>query len=132
MTRAIALSVGRPLLEALAAFDRGDYQAAATRLRDVRPIAQRLGGSHAQRDLIDLTLIEAARRSGHLPLTRALVAERIQVKPGSAYNQALDLRKAAGGPVHQKDHEPSRNAAPRSLPDLGRGTGSDPPLGRLP
>ncbi|MEY6433674.1 tetratricopeptide repeat protein [Thioalkalicoccus limnaeus] len=92
---AIARSVGRPLLEALAAFDRGDDEAAATRLRDVRPIAHRLGGSHAQRDLIDLTLIEAARRSGHLPLTRALVAERVQVKPGSAYNQALDLRTAA-------------------------------------
>jgi hypothetical protein len=33
-------------------------------LRPVRPVANRFGGSHAQRDVIDLTLIEAAFRSG--------------------------------------------------------------------
>jgi hypothetical protein len=33
-------------------------------LRPVRNIAGRFGGSHAQRDLLDLTLIEAAFRSG--------------------------------------------------------------------
>jgi hypothetical protein len=92
---AIAEMVGAPLLQALAAFGRGDHAQALAQLRAVRPIAQRFGGSHAQRDLIDLTLVEAARRSGQRELARALVAERVQLKPDSAYNRALDLRIAA-------------------------------------
>lgn len=91
----ISAEIGAPLLEALAAFGRGDDAAALATLRDLRPIAHRFGGSHAQRDLIDLTMIEAARRSGHRSLARALVAERVQVKPGSPFNRALGLRLAA-------------------------------------
>ena len=92
---AIAEKVGAPLLQALAAFGRGDHAQALALLRAVRPIAQRMGGSHAQRDVIDLTMVEAARRSGHRELARALVAERVHLKPDSAYNRALDLRMAA-------------------------------------
>jgi tetratricopeptide (TPR) repeat protein len=92
---AVSVEVGTPLLAALAAFGRGDYPAALALLRDLRPIAHRFGGSHAQRDLIDLTLIEAAQRSGHRRLARALAAERVRVKPGSTFNRALDLRIAA-------------------------------------
>jgi hypothetical protein len=81
---------------ALQAGHVGDYVRGDSRmLRDRRPIAHRFGGSHAQRDLIDLTLIEATRRSGQLPLAQALVAERRQVKPGSVFNKALELRIAA-------------------------------------
>jgi hypothetical protein len=92
---AISEEVGAPLLNALEAFGRGDYTSAVATLRDVRPIAHRFGGSHAQRDLVDLTLIEAARRGGNLSLARALVAERVRVKPGSAFNQTLEQRIAA-------------------------------------
>jgi tetratricopeptide (TPR) repeat protein len=92
---AISAEVGAPLLKALAAFGQEDHASACATLRDLRPIAHRFGGSHAQRDLIDLTLIEAARRSGQLPLARALVAERRQVKPGSVFNKSLELRIAA-------------------------------------
>jgi tetratricopeptide (TPR) repeat protein len=92
---AISERVGAPLLQALVAFGRGEHAEALALLRAVRPIAQRMGGSHAQRDVIDLTLVEAARRSGATELARALVAERVQLKPDSAYNRALDLRIAA-------------------------------------
>jgi len=34
--------------------------------------------------VVDLTLIEAARRAGQRDLARALVAERIAVKPASS------------------------------------------------
>jgi hypothetical protein len=40
-----------------------------------------VGGSHAQRDVIDLTLIAAAARSADDRLARALVAERVARKP---------------------------------------------------
>jgi len=39
-------------------------------------IAHRFGGSHAQRDVIDLTLIEAAARDGRQALADALRRQR--------------------------------------------------------
>ena len=51
---------------------------AAARRAQPRP---RFGGSHAQRDVIDLTLIAAARRGGRKALEAALLAERETAKP---------------------------------------------------
>jgi tetratricopeptide (TPR) repeat protein len=75
--------VGLPLARALLAFEHGKYAATIDLLRPLRNIAQRFGGSHAQRDLIDLTLIEAARRAGETSLVRALANERLALKPES-------------------------------------------------
>jgi hypothetical protein len=63
-------------------------------LRPIRSIAHRFGGSHAQRDVIDLTLIEAALRSGDAGLASALTAERADRRPESPLSQ-LFLRRAA-------------------------------------
>jgi tetratricopeptide (TPR) repeat protein len=52
-----------PLCRALLAFARGDYAECVDRLRRVRHIANRCGGSLAQCDLIYLTLVEAALRA---------------------------------------------------------------------
>src|SRR5690606_41275587 len=60
--------------------------------RPLRAIAQRFGGSHAQRDLLDLTLLEAARRSGQEALARALANERLQLRPRSPQTRRLALR----------------------------------------
>jgi hypothetical protein len=73
--------VGLPMLLALQAFGAGDYAQALDRLRPVRNIANRFGGSHAQRDLIDLTMIAAAERGGDAALHRALLAEREAARP---------------------------------------------------
>jgi tetratricopeptide (TPR) repeat protein len=78
--------VGVPLCLALDAFGRGDYGTAADLLLPLPPIASRFGGSHAQRDVIHLTLTEAAVRAGRLGLARALLAERRDLKPSSAFN----------------------------------------------
>jgi tetratricopeptide (TPR) repeat protein len=75
--------VGLPLARALLAFEHGKYAATIDLLRPLRNIAQRFGGSHAQRDLIDLTLIEAAHRAGETSLVRALANERLALKPKS-------------------------------------------------
>ncbi|HEX6119972.1 MAG TPA: tetratricopeptide repeat protein, partial [Dongiaceae bacterium] len=75
--------VGLPLARALVAFEHGKYAATIDLLRPLRNIAQRFGGSHAQRDLIDLTLIEAAKRAGEAGLVRALANERLALKPKS-------------------------------------------------
>jgi hypothetical protein len=59
-TRLVGLPVGRALI----AFGRGDYARATQALRLLPVSAHRIGGSHAQRDVLYLTLLEAARRLG--------------------------------------------------------------------
>jgi hypothetical protein len=55
-------------------------------------IAHRFGGSHAQRDILSLTLIEAARAAARRTRPRA-PAERTQVKPTSLFNWRLTARR---------------------------------------
>jgi len=80
---AFTREVGQPVTRAVEAFGRGAYGETVRLLRPVRAIAHRFGGSHAQRDIIDLTLIEAAIRDGQASFARALAAERFDVKPTS-------------------------------------------------
>jgi tetratricopeptide (TPR) repeat protein len=81
--RAMACDVGLPVGEALVAFGQGRYRDVIDRLQFLRPVAHRFGGSHAQRDLLDLTLIEAAQRAGDRFLLAALASERGAVRPRS-------------------------------------------------
>ncbi|HKR34924.1 MAG TPA: tetratricopeptide repeat protein [Steroidobacteraceae bacterium] len=84
--------VGLPLARGVAAFADGHYGNAIALLQPIRTIANRFGGSHAQRDLIHLTLVEAALRSRNGRLARALIAERTQLKPSSPFNWQLTAR----------------------------------------
>jgi hypothetical protein len=68
--------VGRAATQAVHAFGGGRYGEAVQLLRSLRSKAYRFGGSHAQRDVIDLTLIEAAARDGQTLLADALKRER--------------------------------------------------------
>jgi len=68
--------VGIDATQAIADFGQERYGECVERLRRVRPHAHRFGGSHAQRDLIDLTLIAAAERSGQSQLAQALQGEQ--------------------------------------------------------
>ncbi len=68
--------VGVDATRAIHAFAHGRWTDAVQALRRVRPVAQRFGGSHAQRDVIDLTLMEAASRAGDTALADALQRER--------------------------------------------------------
>jgi len=55
----------------------------------VRDIAHRFGGSHAQRDIITLTLIEAALRSNQPKRARHFIAERLVHKPDGRWGRRL-------------------------------------------
>lgn len=87
--------VGLPVAHALLAFARKDFGLAVDLLRNVRLIAHRFGGSHAQRDVLALTLVEAALRDGARALAKALTAERMALKPASEGNHQLASRAAA-------------------------------------
>jgi tetratricopeptide (TPR) repeat protein len=54
--------VGLPACRALAAFGERDYAAAERLLRALPPVAHRIGGSHAQRDVLQLTRFAALSR----------------------------------------------------------------------
>ncbi len=54
--------VGHPACRALAAYGRGDFRGAEALLRSLPPVAHRIGGSHAQRDILQLTRAAAAAR----------------------------------------------------------------------
>jgi hypothetical protein len=76
--------LGAPLMHALLGYAHERYDEAAETLQRLRPAAFKLGGSHAQRDVIDLTLIAAAARAGDRRLARALAGERTARKPSAA------------------------------------------------
>lgn len=79
--RNVTAEIGRRLIDGVLAFAAGEYSRAVELILPVRYYASRIGGSHAQRDLITQTLIAAAERAGQLGLTRALLAERLAVRP---------------------------------------------------
>lgn len=97
INRAMTRDVGLPLCTAIHAFGQGRYTDAIESLEPVRDIASRFGGSHAQRDILTLTLIEAAIRSGQPALARHYIAERLTFKPTSQWGHRLHDR-AGGGP----------------------------------
>ncbi len=55
--------VGLPACRALQAFGRGDYATAENLLSHLPPVAHRVGGSQAQRDVLELTRVAASRSS---------------------------------------------------------------------
>lgn len=79
---------GLPLVEGFTAFWRKDYATATRQLHAARYIADSFGGSHAQRDIIDLTLLEAAICAGQYDFAQALANERLALKPNSRLNVA--------------------------------------------
>lgn len=85
--------VGRATCDAMAAWRRAEYQRVTALLGPVRGALWRLGGSHAQRDLFALLLLDAAVRTGDQTLAAAVRAERAALRPGAT----LPARLAARG-----------------------------------
>lgn len=90
-----ARQTGLPLIEGFQAFWTGDYETAVTKLHPARYIANTFGGSHAQRDVIDWTLTEAALRGGLAGVAEAMAQERLALKPHSPVNQSFLTRATA-------------------------------------
>jgi hypothetical protein len=89
---------GYALTRAMQAFVDERYDDVVQAIRPVRSVANRFGGSHAQRDVIDLTLIEAAIRAGNHDLAKALAAERVAAKPASPLAGLFAQRAAKAQP----------------------------------
>jgi tetratricopeptide (TPR) repeat protein len=105
--REITIDVGRRLIDGAIAFAERDYVRAIERILPIRYKVIRIGGSHAQRDLVTQTLIAAAERGGNISLARALLAERVALRPTPRTKQAY---ARAGGIVGQHGAMPARAA----------------------
>lgn len=84
LNHAVAREAGLPVMRSLLQFARGEFDAAAEGLYAVRSAAVRCGGSHAQRDLLDQTLLAASARGSdgiRATVGRALINERLLAKP---------------------------------------------------
>jgi hypothetical protein len=79
-------TVGVPVVEGLAAFHRGAYDLAVELLLGVRFDLWQIGGSYAQRDVVDWTLTEAAVRAGQRDVALSLSHERLATRPRSTPN----------------------------------------------
>ena len=73
-----ARDVVAPLARAFDAFSRSDWTEAAAQLRTVSASHERIGGSRAQRDLIEYALVVCLLRSGHAQEARGLLHARRQ------------------------------------------------------
>lgn len=93
----MAREVGLPLMRGALALERGEPDAAVDAIYPVRAMARHIGGSHAQRDLIDLTLLAAAARGHRRALGRALLNERLMAKPMTPLTRHWAERLDAAG-----------------------------------
>ncbi|HVH77072.1 MAG TPA: tetratricopeptide repeat protein [Stellaceae bacterium] len=84
---AVAREPGLALARAAVAHRRGDWAGALEGLLPVRERVCRIGGSHAQRDLFEEMLIDAALRGGRASEAKALLDRRLELRPGNAWGR---------------------------------------------
>lgn len=91
---AFTRNVGHPAALAIRAFGRGDYAGSIRLILPIRDQAHSFGGSHAQRDVLELTLIEAALRCDPA-LASELVRQRAAARPSSPLSRLFVQRSRA-------------------------------------
>ena len=74
---AVAAECTLPLVEGIGAFGRGEYSEAARLIEPVFPQLTRIGGSHAQREVFEDTLLEAYLRAEQFDKAETMLRERL-------------------------------------------------------
>ena len=82
--------IGLPVCRAIVAFGKGAYREAVEQLMPIRHNLNEFGGSHAQRDAVLRTLLEAALQERTLDMAELLLGERI----GGAAGEPVQLAQA--------------------------------------
>jgi hypothetical protein len=114
-TRAVWREVALPGCEGLYAYARGEFERAWHHLSVAVPRMAEAGGSHAQRDLFEQILLDAARGSGRLPVAQHMLELRRSTDPyGVQVNAALAAVYAQLGLRSLADQAGSRAALTRA------------------
>ncbi|MEO7207429.1 MAG: tetratricopeptide repeat protein [Steroidobacteraceae bacterium] len=91
-TRTVWREVALPGCEGLYAYAHGEFERAWHHLSVAVPRMAEAGGSHAQRDLFEQVLLDAARGSGRLPVAQQMLELRRTADPcGVPVNRALGV-----------------------------------------
>lgn len=90
----VTADIGLPLARALVAHRAKDHDAVVELLLPIRYKLHLLGGSHAQRDLFAMTLINSAMASGRTNVAKMLISERMARLPNNPWT--LDNARAIG------------------------------------
>ena len=80
---AVSRAIGMPLLHGLLAFGARDFDRATELIGGARDALGPFGGSRAQRDVVDQTLLAAAAHCRDRSVGRALLDERRRAKPAT-------------------------------------------------
>jgi tetratricopeptide (TPR) repeat protein len=88
--------VGLPASRAVLAFAEDRHDDVLAELLPIRDVLHRFGGSHAQRDALQRTVLESALRAGRFELARSLTAERLGSRGTSVYGWAQRARALRG------------------------------------
>ncbi|MEV5380967.1 tetratricopeptide repeat protein [Streptomyces nondiastaticus] len=91
---AMTAEIGVPVSRALIAYGQQRYDEAVDLLLPLRHRLHTFGGSHAQRDALQKTLVEAALHAGRLGLARTLLSERVSLRPQCPYDREARARLA--------------------------------------
>ncbi len=83
----LSREIGAPLLRGLLAFGEGRFGEATETIAPLRGRLSRIGGSHAQRDVVEQTLLAAAVRGGDRAAARALHEARTRAKPDTPLSE---------------------------------------------
>ncbi len=105
----LAARVGATLARAVGACYQGDFDLALRLMLPLRYHVRAIGGSHVQRDIFSLMLIDAALNNANFALARALLCERTALKPNSPRAWKL-LARALEGEGKTKDAAAHRRA----------------------
>lgn len=108
-----------PLVHALIAFRRGDYDAAARAFAPIKDQLVRLGGSHAQYEVFEDTLIETYLRAGRYDEAETVLRTRLDRRPSARdffwLSRAQAGRDAAADASASLDE--ARHRWPTAAPD---------------
>ncbi|MDP9045012.1 MAG: tetratricopeptide repeat protein [Pseudomonadota bacterium] len=102
----VARDLGVPLMRGMLSFGGGRYDEAIDALYPLRMMASHLGGSHAQRDLLDQTLLAAAAQARDGAVGRALLNERRLAKPATPLTDDWARRLKTRHPRHGANGSP--------------------------
>jgi tetratricopeptide (TPR) repeat protein len=105
-----------PVCHAVAAFYAGDFRRTIELLWPLKDDLVPLGGSHAQRDLFHLILLESALRAGRFELARALAGERVVLRE-HGHGSWLKFADALDGLGEVAAARAARERAGRRRPD---------------
>jgi tetratricopeptide (TPR) repeat protein len=88
--------IGLPACRAVLAFVEQRYDDVLADLMPIRRVFWHFGGSHAQRDALQRTMLESALRAGRYEQARALASERLGVREASVYGWTQRARALRG------------------------------------